>query len=362
VPNFGFSVSYKVKSLPETGDNPYVRADLEIEYERQMKWYIRKDITSMVNHPNYLIRWAGWAMHNFNLEHHPLDLERRIGESGVEVYGGDRLDESLTQFGLLVKGLRGSGSKVTVLKLRHVSEEIWYRSYSYAIWAETEEARGLPRGLWIFFYNIGGLDSGGWYGDYKWVEKTIATLRKDVTVETHDVPARALINFLLRKNILFLRSIRLSPFEPESLYPLLSLPGSSFSESELGHDAFETYKKAENSFFAADYSGALRDLRAAVQDALEHAAKRLTIDVSAIEKPDVTNLAGLLVSKGKLEGRLTSWFGAFTSFANLASHGTYPTEIELQNPAVKMRVLGTFILGRQLLREIEYCIQPYSPI
>jgi hypothetical protein len=222
------------------------------------------------------------------------------------------------------------------------------------VWAES----GKSRGLWIFFYNIGGLDSGGWHGDYEFVEGTIAILGKNATVENHDMKDRALINFLLRNDTLFLDSISLSPFEPESLYPSLSL--HSFSESELGHDAFETYKKAEASFIAADYEGALRDLRAAVQGALEYAAERHSIDVSGIKDPDVTNLSGILVNSGKLEGRLIPWFGAFTAFANLASHRAYPTEEELKSPRIRMRVLGTFVLGRQLLREIEYCVKPFG--
>lgn len=353
--NFGFSVSYKVEDVHKTGVKPYVHANLEIEYERQTKWYQQDDITSMVGHPNYLIRWAGWAVHNFNLEHNPVNLERHIGDNAVEVYGGDRRDESLTQFELLLTGLQRLGSKVAVMRLRHVSEAEWYRSYSYAIWAESGQ---LP-GLWVFFYNIGGLDSGGWYGSYKHVEKKIAELGNNATIETYDMKDRDLTSFLLRKDTLFLHSIRLSPFEPESLYPSLSLH-DSFSESKLGHDAIETYKKAEFSFIAADYEGALRDLRAAVQDALEHAAERLEADISAIKDPDITKLAGALVNNGKLEGRLTSWFGAFASFANLASHGAYPTEKQLRNPQVRMRVLGTFVLGRQLLREIEYCLEPFG--
>jgi hypothetical protein len=354
---FDFSVSYKAVDVHKTRGPPYVHAALEIEYERQTRWYKNDDITPMVGHPNYLIRWAGWAIHNFNLEQNPVNLERLVGDSAVEVYGGDRLDESLTQFELLVRGLQSSGSKVTVMKFRHVSETIWYRSYSYALWAEGQQSTGL----WIFFYNIGGLDSGGWYADYQRVERAIATFGRNATVESHDMKDRVLINFLLRKDTTFPNSIHLSAFEPKSLYPSLSL-NDSFSESELGHDAFETYKKAEASFIAEDYAGALRDLRAAVQDALENAVQLHSIDVSGIKDPDVTNLAGILVSKGKLEGRLTPWFGAFTSFANLASHGTYPTEKELENPQIRMRVLGTFVLGRQLLREIEYCVKPFSSL
>ena len=354
IPSFNFVVSCKVHDSQRTEPKSYIRAGIEIEYEHATKWDIDDDITSMVGHPNYLIRWAGWAIHNFNLEHNPVNLKSRIGYHAIEVYGGDREDWSLTQFELLMKGLQSSRSKVTVLRLRHVSKNNWYRSYSYAIWAES----GKWPGLWIFFYNMGGLDSGGWYSCYKWVEETIAELGNNVTVETHDINDRALVHFLLREDTLFRRSIHLSPFEPESLYPSLSLSDMFFSESDLGREAVETYKKAEDSFFVGDFEGALRDLRAAVQDALENTVQRQGIDISGIKDLDITKLVGMLVKADKLDGKLTSWFGAFTSFANLASHRTYPAEKELSNPQIRLRVLGTFVLGRHLLQEIGYCVKP----
>ena len=69
-----------------------------------------------------------------------------------------------------------------------------------------------------------------------------------------------------------------------------------------------------------------------------------------------------LVAANVLEQRLTTWFQVFASIANLASHGGYPNETELLNPQVRLRVLATLVLGRQLLIELKYCIRPYSPI
>jgi hypothetical protein len=152
LPSFVLVVSCKIdgshaESTPEP--EPYVHAGIEIEYEHATKFDLDEDITSMVNHPNYLIRWAGWAIHRFNLEHNAVDLNSRIGWNPIEVYGGDRCDQSLTQFGLLMRGLKASGSNVTVLRFRHVGRGDWYRSYSYAVWAESERWPGLGR----FFYN-----------------------------------------------------------------------------------------------------------------------------------------------------------------------------------------------------------------
>ena len=99
-----------------------------------------------------------------------------------------------------------------------------------------------------------------------------------------------------------------------------------------------------------------------MQDALEYAVQRYKIDVSDIDSVSIMKLVARLVSERRLEGELTPWFGAFTSFANLASHGSYPTQQELMSPQIRMRVLGTFVLGRQLLREIGYCVSPYTPL
>lgn len=352
IPSFDFVVtcSSHTARIGSYVREPYVRAGIQIEYEHATKFDLDEDITSMVNHPNYLIRWAGWAIHRFNLEHNAVDLNSRIGWNPIEVYGGDRCDQSLTQFGLLMRGLQASGSKVTVLRFRHVGRGFWYRSYSYAVWAESEEWPGL----WIFFYNLGGLDSGGWYSQLKWVEQRIADLGTNAKVETFDINDRVLARFLLKRDMVFRCSLLLDCFDLESLYPV----APSLSESDLGSEAIETYKKAEESYWNEDYSGALRDLRAAVQDALENAARKHSMDVSDIRDPNITKLVARLAEKGKLKSTLIPWFGAFTSFANLASHGSYPTKQDLASPQIRMRVLGTFALGRQLLREIEYCITP----
>jgi len=357
-PSFDFVVTYRAEELHTTiqaiRTEPYVHASIEIEYVHATKFDLDEDLTPMVDQPNYLIRWAGWAIHKFNLKHNPVDLKSRIGWNSIEVYGGDRCDESLTQFGLLMKGLQASSSKVTVLRLRHVSNVDWYRSYSYALWAETEKWPGL----WVFFYNLGGLDSGGWYSQYQWVEQRIADLGTHVNIETYDIEDEDLARFLLREDMLFRNSLHVDCFELESLCPVTP----SFVESDLGKKALETYMKAEESYWAEDYSGALRDLRAAVQDALENAVQRHNLDVSDIQNVNITKLAAKLVNERKLQGELTSWFGAFTSFANLASHGSYPTQEDLRNPQTRMRVLGTFVLGRQLLREIEYCVRLTGPL
>jgi hypothetical protein len=94
---------------------------LEIRYEEHATPFeFDQDITSMVTHPNFLIRWAGWAVHNFNLQHHPPNLDSLIGQNHVRVYSMPRSSyPTQAEFQLLMKGLHASNSKVTVLKFRH---------------------------------------------------------------------------------------------------------------------------------------------------------------------------------------------------------------------------------------------------
>jgi DNA-binding ferritin-like protein (Dps family) len=250
-----------------------------------------------------------------------------------------------------MKGLQASNSRVTVLKFRHVDPNVWYRSYSYAIWAETKIS-----GLWVFFCGAGGLDSGGWYGDYKQIEQLIHDLGENVTVKDFDIKEQDLERFLLRKGIGF-DSLDSRDFDLESFHQ-----DELFSLNSLGQEVSEAYKKLDESFWKGDYAGALRDLRAVVQDALEYVAEQRGVDVSGIREPDVTSLAGKLVGANVLDGRLTPWFQSFASIANVASHGTFPTEADWLNPQIRMRVLGTFVLGRQLLIELKYCLSPYTPL
>jgi hypothetical protein len=349
IPSFEFSVKSAFRGF---GPNRELRlrAMITIEYEQHAPAFaFEQDITSKVGHQDFLIRWAAWAVHNFNLTHHPPNLESLIGDVYVRVCGlPQSLHPTETEFQLLMKGLQVSNSKVTVLKFRHVDPGNGDRSYSYAIWAETEIS-----GLWIFFCKAGGLDSGGWYQSYKRIEGLIHDLGANVTVKNFDMRYRDLERFLLRRGAGF-DTLYSGDFDLESFqHELLSL-------DSLGGKVSDAFRKSEESFWKEDYAGSLRDLRAVVQDALEYVAQLHHIDLTSVKDPDVPNIAGKLVGANVLEGRLTPWFQSFASIANLASHGTYPTEADWLNPRIRVRVLCTFVLGRQLLIELQYCLPPRS--
>lgn len=73
---------------------------------------------------------------------------------------------------------------------------------------------------------------------------------------------------------------------------------------------------------------------------------------------NISNLTRFLIKEKQLDGRLLSWFDAFTSIANLASHKDFPSKKDLKNDAMRSRLLLTFYLGMQLLNELEAIVNP----
>jgi len=85
-PSFTFFVRKRFQSGgPDRELKLQVRLGIKYE-EHATPFEFDQDITSMVTHPNFLIRWAGWAVHNFNLQHHPPNLDSLIGQNHVRVY------------------------------------------------------------------------------------------------------------------------------------------------------------------------------------------------------------------------------------------------------------------------------------
>ena len=329
------------------GDNgtlePSVLLILDINYEEHAQPFELEYTFPKAQNYLRIAGWVSWALHSFNLKYHPLNLENKFGDNSIRVYGlPKRRLETLTELYFLMKGLQASEHDVVVLKLRHVDPVDWFRSYSYAIWAEKYS------GLWIFFCDVSDLDSGGGRRDFAIIEKLIASLGKKVTVTTHDVSLPVLESFLLK----FGRSIN----SFDSNFSLQSLHNSELDDVEavFGQAISENLKKANESFWNRDYGGALRDLRAVVQDVLELVAKMEAIDLSSISNPNVNKIAGKLIEGEALDGRLKAWFESFTSFANVASHKGFPSDEDWKDIVTRARVLATFTTGRQLLVEMKH--------
>ena len=349
-PSFIFNVDLEYEGSAAR-INPEVHAYLEITYEEYAPpFHFEQDIASMCGHPKFLERWAAWAVYTFHLRHKPINLENLFGDDYIRVWGAPLEPwPTMSEFKLLMRGLQNSGP-VTILKLRHVSDDFWDRSYSYAILADSIASQGL----WIFFCDSSGLDSGGAYKHYRRIEQLIVDLGEKTTVKTYDVEYAALESFLLRKARNF--NTDDDNFGLEALHRLeLTSLGEIF-----GPKVSDSFGKSEQSFWNTDYAGALRDLRAVVQDSLVVVAKARSIDLTRLEKPNINNIAKKLCDEKVLDNRLRAWFEAFTSFANIASHGNFPSDEDWKNINTRARVLSTFAIGRQLLLEMVYCLMETS--
>ncbi|MGH9923222.1 MAG: hypothetical protein ACRD38_10755, partial [Nitrososphaerales archaeon] len=125
------------------------------------------------------------------------------------------------------------------------------------------------------------------------------------------------------------------------------------SEEAFGRDFVEAYSKFEERYAAKEYPQALRDLRALVQHALEISCQKKDIDISNMKEPDINKISGLLISNNVIDGRLQSWFHAFSSIANQAAHRVFPSNKDLERPNLTQRITVTFQLGTQLISELE---------
>jgi hypothetical protein len=214
------------------------------------------------------------------------------------------------------------------------------RTFSYALLVS-------PNGrsaIWAVFPKACGLDSGGNLLAYQLFERLIQmlTTKLEVDLKKYDVPYQELEIFLLK--------------EYERLY---SLNGDKDIKSLFRYDeSLEVLSGSgvdlENvldGFQRRNYSQALRDLRALVQSAEENLIARRGI--SRPPKPNVNNLAEVLIKANVIDKGLDLWFLAFSSIANNASHNTgFPTEQYMKDPVLQKRVFLTFYLGVHLLEEL----------
>ena len=344
-PSFQLSLDQESHPSVDGGWNPSVELTLYIKYEEHGQPF---EMRYTFENPQInldIIGWTTWVLHSFNLKYHPLNLEGKFLNSPLRVYGSsDSHLETLAEFQLLMRGLRACESDVIVLKLRHVDPVDWMRSYSYAIWAEPRYA-----GIWVFFLNAAGLDTRGGKRDLAIIEKLIRSLEpKRVSVTTYDVSLRMLESFLARTHNDFRR------FDSEFSAEYSQRIALNDGEDPFGTEITDSLRKATDSFWSRDYPGALRDLRAVVQDALELLAQKESVNLKEIDKPNINRIAHKLADENVLDGRLVSWFDCFASFANVASHGNFPNEEEWKDMSIRSRVLATFIIGRQLLVEMKH--------
>jgi hypothetical protein len=324
-----------------------LRTSLSIDFQEGVAPFnLTENIDYIVGHSDFLCRWAAWAVFNFRQAHERTNLNSIFHEAQIRVYGVPHYcDPAEGEANLLFKGiLELQKDKVLIYKFRHVDPpNSWLlRSFSYAVWVYTGE--NPP--FWVVFPNFCGLEGGRSFSTYKQFEKFVASLKPKLEVEVRrfDVPYEKLETFLLGHAEGFYSVYRETDLHSFFYYdgPAYVLEGS---ETE-----FEKFKER---FLNKEYPQALRDLRALIQQAEENLAKQKGIDCSPIKEPDVNKLASLLIEHGVIDGRLRSWFGAFTAIANLASHRNFPSVEDMKPEADRTRIMLTFQLGFQLLEELD---------
>jgi len=339
-------------TIDQESSKEELEAFLSIHYaEGVAPYHFHENIDYIKGHPDFLERWVSWAIFNYRQEHEKVNLESLFHDVDIQTLGiPGYCDPAQGEAELLFHGLHSAHrEKVLIYRFRHMSGKEGYlmRSISYAIFLSPRA--GTP--LWIVFPNNCGLDSGRARYTYRFFEQMIRGISEklEVEVKEFDVKYDELDTFLL-KNEAGLHSV----LRKGQLVPLYRWydAGEILEGSEMQFEEFTS--RLERKL----YPQALRDLRALVQQAQENLARLKGVDISGISNPSVHNLATLLIENRQIDGRLLSWFDAFASIANLASHGDFPSIDDMQDSITHDRVLLAFYLGRHLLDELDSHVQP----
>lgn len=317
-----------------------VNVQVKIGYDKgSAPFYADIDIVEHINKDNYLTRWVTQTMHSFNLKYNPVNMDALFGTTEVRVYGTySNPILALKEMEILLNGMRyAEMNKPIVYKFRHVDDYLM-RRYSYCFFVSDDRGTNF----WAFFHDMGGLDSGGHSIAFEMVE---AMIEANATVD-----------------------LRQTDIEYDRLYKFLSEHVTTFSyvdKNELCFDLgygwsgfgatfFESYSKFLERYHDGEYSQVLRDLRALLQAAMGVVCKKKGIAVPS--NPDINKLCSLLVKNKVLDGKTTVWYCAFSSIANLAAHGEFPTKDDLLDESVKNRAKITILLGTQLISELDDAI------
>lgn len=347
-----YRFDFHLKTTTEKADvtTGKMEASVEIYYdEGSAPFWIHEDVTELKTHSDFLARWTAWAVYNFNIKHNLVNLDSLFNEMDILVYGiPGNTYPTMSEMQLLMGGIRTiKKGKILIYRFRHVDPIIKYRSFSYAFLVAHDDLHYF----WVFFPEIGGLDSGGAGHDLKTTEGLIKKIKVKTERKYFDIPYTELEKFLSKHVI---------AFESHRSGELIFRLGAP-SEATLGKEFAKAYSRFEQRYENEQYPQALRDLRALVQESMEIVCQKKKIDITKIKNHDIGNLSGVLVRHKVIDGKLIEWFRAFSSVANLASHKEFPTEKDLSNYHLKERILMTLLLGTHLISEIGRTItKPYK--
>lgn len=328
-----YTLNFELDTFVKKNKIQKIMAYIGIKYDSDsVSFQIHDDITKYINQDNYLERWAAHAIHKFNLEHNPINLNTRFGESILKVYGYSDNPLSLKEMSLLLDGMQKTKTdKILAYKFRHV--DTLMRTYSYCFFVSD----GYYPNFWVFFLNLGGLDSGGHSESLRLAESIIAS-KTEVELRPADIEYVRLRKFLSER-------VQAFNFEGEN-----TLIFNLFVLGDFDPTFFELYSKFLERYKNEEYSEALRNLRVLVQMSMETVYKKNQIQIP--KKPSINTLCSELIKNEILDEVMRAWCCAFTSVANLSAHREFPSNDEFFNQNTEDRIKITILLGIYIINSL----------
>ncbi len=303
------------------------------------------------------------AIHNFNLEHNPVNLEKLFTDP-IIVGGIPRISRpSNFLIDFILKGsLQYPKIKVKIYRFTHMRSDD-YTNFSYMFWIGGEYYGRFGSDLWFFFPEAGGPSSGGASLDYEFIEdaiKEVRKIKKDTKVIDFDIEYENLEAFILRRQFGLndIHNTVVNQFNLPNIY-----------DAYFGKEIESAYNSFKDKYYARRYPEALGDLRAIIQDALELLCQETNTSIIKKE-PDISDLKGYLKKSNIIDDKLLNMISTFTSYANRQGSHTrrdltvdnYPTDNRLKSAYdienKKRQIVITFILGSQILLEVQQILCP----
>jgi hypothetical protein len=266
------------------------------------------------------------------------------------------------ELSIFINGLRENIKKLSIIKFRHVyglnqysTEESYASVFSLAfspITSRDLRSEDPPDPTWIFFLCVGGLDS--FSRDINEIEKLIKKIPSEIEIMRKDyyLDLRDLIEFLQTEA----QHIGSKKFDD---VPDILLRPHPYTFTKKYQNAYSDFLSL---YDRKKYAHALRDLRVLLQEACKLSCENLGIDTNPSEEINKDQTKGetkkiheyvsLLVKNKKLDPTVASLSAAFTTIANLSSHGTYPSDDDLNNYMIKLRTMITFQIGTYMIKEL----------
>ena len=293
------------------------------------------------NIPSLLDRWLSKCLKEIN-ELKRTTFEYYLSDSPYVNYGVE--GDSYTTANLFKITLFGSLStidvkKIWIARIRHISKDDLYRSFSYAI---------LPQGLvdWLIFPDSVGLDSGGGRAGYEQIENSIKEAQRVGDIRIIDIDA-SIEEFKQKFKYLYA-----DDFNPHNIDTLHEKVSRMKNNDDKLNNYFSEIRRIDKEIEKQEYLLALRDMRALIESLCKYICRIKSIEIES-ENPKINNLSSALVKNEILDPHIIVWFNAFHSIANEAAHEIDSSNVFKMDHEVKNDLLSTTIkLGEHLVIQL----------